>query len=330
MIETSLPLVSVVMPVHNGALYLSDAIKSILSQTYPHFELIIINDGSSDNSEYIINAFNDSRIKYHVFNKQQGIVAALNFGLTLAKGDFIARMDADDISLKHRLAKQVEMLLNNPEIAILGTQYIGINGRSRDLPILHDDIIWHTLNASPFVHPSVMFRTSFIKLNSIRYNVDYQFAEDLALWVECFSLTRMANLNERLIKYRYHNGTHKKHLEQVALLNTKIKTELIKKLIPVLHADDCQRLALCLNRHVTHEYNLMWFKSTLAFFDYVIQVSGGEIKLKQALNNCVWFHLTAKPGLFLELNKELKKRAWISIGIGKTIWLIVKRIMKNN
>jgi glycosyltransferase involved in cell wall biosynthesis len=330
MIETSLPLVSVVMPVHNGALYLSDAIKSILNQTYPHFELIIINDGSSDNSEYIINAFNDSRIKYHVFNKQQGIVAALNFGLTLAKGDFIARMDADDISLKHRLAKQVEMLLNNPEIAILGTQYIGINGRSRALPILHDDIIWHTLNASPFVHPSVMFRTSFIKLNSIRYNVDYQFAEDLALWVECFSLTRMANLNERLIKYRYHNGTHKKHLEQVALLNTKIKTELIKKLIPVLHADDCQRLALCLNRHVTHEYNLMWFKSTLAFFDYVIQVSGGEIKLKQALNNCVWFHLTAKPGLFLELNKELKKRAWISIGIGKTIWLIVKRIMKNN
>jgi glycosyltransferase involved in cell wall biosynthesis len=330
MIETSLPLVSVVMPVHNGALYLSDAIKSILSQTYPHFELIIINDGSSDNSEYIINAFNDSRIKYNVFNKQQGIVAALNFGLTLAKGDFIARMDADDISLKHRLAKQVEMLLNNPEIAILGTQYIGINGRSRALPILHDDIIWHTLNASPFVHPSVMFRTSFIKLNSIRYNVDYQFAEDLALWVECFSLTRMANLNERLIKYRYHNGTHKKHLEQVALLNTKIKTELIKKLIPVLHADDCQRLALCLNRHVTHEYNLMWFKSTLAFFDYVIQVSGGEIKLKQALNNCVWFHLTAKPGLFLELNKELKKRAWISIGIGKTIWLIVKRIMKNN
>jgi glycosyltransferase involved in cell wall biosynthesis len=117
MIETSLPLVSVVMPVHNGALYLSDAIKSILSQTYPHFELIIINDGSSDNSEYIINAFNDSRIKYNVFNKQQGIVAALNFGLTLAKGDFIARMDADDIMHPQKLEKQIEILASKQEFS---------------------------------------------------------------------------------------------------------------------------------------------------------------------------------------------------------------------
>lgn len=328
MLEASKPFVSVVMPVHNGALYLSDAIKSILSQTYSHFELIIINDGSSDESESIVKAFNDSRIKYHVFNQQQGIVSALNYGLTLAKGEYIARMDADDISLKHRLAKQVEMLLKNPDIAILGTQYIGINGRSRALPILHDDIIWHTLNASPFVHPSVMFRTSFIKLNQINYNVNYQFAEDLALWVECFSLTRMANLNERLIKYRYHNGTHQKNMEQVALLNTKIKTELIQKLIPVLQADDCLRLAICLNRHVTHDYSLLWFKNTLTFFDKIIFTTSGEMRLQEALNKCVWFHLTAKPGLFLELNKELKKRAWISIGIRKTIWLIIKRLIK--
>jgi len=330
MIEASHPLVSVVMPVHNGALYLSDAIKSILSQTYRHFEFIIINDGSSDVTESIVISFNDSRIKYHVFTKQQGIVSALNYGLTLAKGDFIARMDADDISLKHRLAKQVDKFLNNADIAILGTQYIGINGRSRSLPVLHDDIIWHTLNASPFVHPSVMFRTSFIKLNNIKYNADYQFAEDLALWVKCSSLTRMANLNERLIKYRYHNGTHKKYLEQVALLNTKIKIELIQKLIPVLDDGDCFKLAVCLNRHLTHEYSLLWFKSTLAFFDDLILKTSGEVRLRQTLNKCVWFHLTAKPGLFLALNKELKKRTWISIGIRKKMWLILKRLIPFN
>ena len=330
MLEASHPLVSVVMPVHNGALYLSDAIKSILSQTYRHLELIIINDGSSDDSESIVKTFNDSRIKYHVFAKQQGIVSALNYGLTLAKGEFIARMDADDISLKHRLAKQVKVLLNNPDIAILGTQYIGINGRSRALPILHDDIIWHTLNASPFVHPSVMFRTSFLKLNNIKYNADYQFAEDLALWVECFPLTRMANLDEPLIKYRYHDGTHKKNIEQVAFLNTIIKTALIKNLIPVLNAEDSNRLAICLNRHVTHEYSLLWFKSTLAFFDKILMETGGEIRLQQALNNCVWFHLTAMPGLFFQLNKELKKRAWINLGIKKTMWLIIKRLIVFN
>ena len=330
MLEASYPLVSVVMPVHNGALFLSDAIKSILKQTYHHFELIIINDGSNDDTEGIVNAFNDSRIKYHVYTKQQGIVSALNYGLTLAEGAFIARMDADDISLKHRLAKQVEMLLNNPDIAILGTQYIGINGRSRALPILHEDIIWHTLNASPFVHPSVMFRTSFLRLNKIQYNTDYQFAEDLALWVECFSLTLMANLDEPLIKYRYHDGTHKKNMEQVAQLNTKIKTGLIKKLIPVLNADDSLRLAICLNRHVTHEYSLLWFKSTLAFFDKVLLETGGAIRLQQALNNCVWFHLTAKPGLFLHLYKELKIRGWIYLGVRKTIWLILKRLIKYN
>jgi glycosyltransferase involved in cell wall biosynthesis len=326
MLSTQQPLVSVVMPVHNAAKYLKEAIKSILYQTYTNFEFIIVNDGSTDSSEQIIKSIVDDRVKYHCFEKQQGIVAALNFGLGIAQGDFIARMDADDISLKHRLEKQVAMMLNNPEIGILGTQYIGINGRSRALPVLHDDIVWHTLNASPFVHPSVMFRADFVRKCNITYASNFQFAEDLAMWVACFSKTRLANLNEPLIKYRYHNGTHKKNLETVAALNTEIKQELIKQLLPGLSALQQLTLANYLNRHVKQAYSIDWFKQVLVFFDEVLLTSGNETRLKKELNKCVWFHLTAYPKLYFKLQPELSSRKWIKLGVVKTVWLWVKSI----
>ncbi len=329
MLNTQQPLVSVLMPVHNAANYLNEAIKSILHQTYTNFEFIIVNDGSTDSSEQIIKSIKDERIKYHFLKEQQGIVAALNFGLGLAQGDFIARMDADDISLKHRLEKQVAMMLNNPEIGILGTQYIGINGRSRALPILHDDIVWHTLNASSFVHPSVMFRGDFVRKYKITYTSTFQFAEDLAMWVECFSKTRLANLNEPLIKYRYHNGTHKKNLETVALLNTEIKQELIKQLLPTLSLLQRLTLANYLNRHVKQAYSINWFKQLLVFFDEVLLASGNETRLKQELNKCVWFHLTACPKLYFKLQPELGSRKWIKLGVAKTIWLVVKNLKIN-
>jgi len=329
MLNTQQPLVSIVMPVHNAAKYLKEAITSILHQTYTNIEFIIVNDGSTDCSEQIIKSMQDDRIKYHFFENQQGIVAALNLGFDLARGDFIARMDADDISLKNRLEKQVAKMLENPEIDILGTQCIGINGRSRPLPVLHDDIVWHTLNASPFIHPSIMFRADFIRKNNLRYEARFQYAEDLALWVACFSKTRLANLNKPLVKYRYHNGTHKKNIEAVAVLNTEIKKQLIKQLLPAISEEQQLTLARYLNRHVKHTYSIDWFKSVLSFFDEVLITTGSEARFKKELNKCIWFHLTACPKLYFKIKPELVAREWIKLGTVKAVWLLVKSLKLN-
>ena len=113
-------LVSVVLPVYNGAKYLRDAIDSMLAQSYANFELIIIDDGSTDDSINIISAFNDPRIRLYS-QENQGLAATLNRGITLAKGAYIARQDQDDVSLPNRLSKQAAFLETNPDYGMVGT-----------------------------------------------------------------------------------------------------------------------------------------------------------------------------------------------------------------
>ena len=108
------PLISVILPVYNGSLYLKESIDSILNQTYTNFELIIINDGSKDNSEEVIKSYNDDRIKY-LSQENRGLAATLNIGIKLTNGIYIARMDQDDISLPERFKKQIFLSLPNYE-----------------------------------------------------------------------------------------------------------------------------------------------------------------------------------------------------------------------
>jgi glycosyltransferase involved in cell wall biosynthesis len=121
--KTILPKVSVVMSVFNSELYLKSAIESILNQSYSNLEFIIINDCSTDNSETIIKSFNDNRIKYIKEFENIGLETALNKNFMLAEGEFIARMDADDIASPDRLKHQVEFLMANGEIDLVGTWY---------------------------------------------------------------------------------------------------------------------------------------------------------------------------------------------------------------
>jgi glycosyltransferase involved in cell wall biosynthesis len=320
------PMVSVVMPVYNAEKYLAEVITSVLNQTFTNFEFIIINDGSNDKSEAIINSYTDTRISYHKFDQQQGIVAALNYGLQLAKGDFVARMDADDVCFENRFEVQVNYLLSNPDVGVLGTQYKGINGKSRSMPIIHDEIVWYLLNASPFVHPSVMFRADFLRSNRIMYDKQFEFAEDLNLWVEHINSTKYANTHNTLIKYRYHNGTHKRNLSRVGELNTQIKIKLIKQLLPELDTDKSSRFAQALNRHIKQNYDLNWFISTLSFFDELVLLTNNKQQLIKELNRCLWFHLTACPSLYLKIRNKLNSYAWVKLSTTQKIWLLLKSV----
>ena len=206
---TCSPIVSVVMPVYNGAAYLREALDSILAQTYKDFEFIIVDDGSTDASPDILREYasQDLRIRI-VSQRNQGVPVALNAGLSIATGRYVARMDADDISFPERLEKQVRYLDVHPEVAVLGTQVINIDANGHQvkyqvrMPCDPLKVACRMVSLWSMYHPSVMFRKDVIlSLGGYR---DIEGGEDLDLWLRVSAKAHLANLQELLFKYRFH------------------------------------------------------------------------------------------------------------------------------
>ena len=201
------PLISVIMPVYNAQKYLGQAIESVLRQTYRNFELIIIDYGSSDDSLKIIKSFSDSRIKIVYHKKNQGIISSLNDGIKESAGKYIARMDADDISLPKRLEKQISFLENNPLVVMCGTwaRVINESGKVVDKnihpPTDGKSIRSYILKHNPFIHPTVMMKKSAFK-DSDWYRNKFKHAEDYELWTRIVFLNEVANIPEELLEYR--------------------------------------------------------------------------------------------------------------------------------
>lgn len=202
------PTVSVVMPVYNGERFLREAIESILSQTFKDFEFIIVNDGSVDSTENILEHYKelDTRIQIHSNEGNQGIISSLNTGCQLAQGKYIARMDADDISMQHRFEKQVEYLDANSDVTILGTaaEIIDENNRSLGYQILPSECNttrWFLIFGNCLMHPTVMIRREPLELLKY-YNPQAYGAEDYDLWVRASDVAQLNNLSDVLFKYR--------------------------------------------------------------------------------------------------------------------------------
>lgn len=210
--------VSVLMPAYNASEHIKEAIDSILEQTFIEFEFLIIDDGSTDSTVDIIKQFDDPRIKLIRNEGNKGLIYSLNYGLELAQGKYIARMDADDIALNTRFEKQVSFLENNPDISILGTAFIFLDTAYEiHHPNYNEEIRIKLLDDGAFAHPTVMMRRDVINLNSIRYNADYKYIEDYQFWVEAaIKNVKMANLDEVLLKYRQHpqQVSHQRYKEQ--------------------------------------------------------------------------------------------------------------------
>ncbi len=168
-------VVSVIMPVYNGAKYLKEAVRSILLQTLPEFELIIIDDCSTDRSTTILEqtAQHDARVRFVRQEKNLGLPGTLNHGLELACGEYIARMDQDDISLPSRLEKQVQYMQMYPDVGICGSWAEIIGERAGEIwryPCSHDEIYARMLFANTLVHSSVIMRTSSIRKHGLQYD----------------------------------------------------------------------------------------------------------------------------------------------------------------
>ncbi len=202
-------LVSVIMPAYNAEKYIAQAIESILGQTYKDFELIIINDCSCDRTEEIILSYDDPRIVYVKNEQNLGVAKTLNVGLEIAKGEYIARMDADDMSLPQRFAKQVAFLNANEDVAVLGTNVETFNetgtictGWSATDP---EQMKVDMLFACGLAHPSVMMRTNVIRQLG-GYAPDYHGLEDYELWCRVLEKHQITTLPDILLRYRVHGG----------------------------------------------------------------------------------------------------------------------------
>jgi glycosyltransferase involved in cell wall biosynthesis len=208
------PRVSVVMSVYNGERFLREAVESILNQTFTDFEFIIVDDASTDETPKILESFNDKRIKVVRNQEKKERSFSRNIAIGMAKGEFIAIMDADDISLPNRLSHEIDFMSSNKEIGVLGTRIeiideMGkkIEGISwhRGFPSEPEVINWYLLFETPIMHPSVMIRKSLL-LETGGYSENDVLAEDYELWIRMAKITRLANLDEELVLYRWHSA----------------------------------------------------------------------------------------------------------------------------
>lgn len=226
-----MPRVSVLMPVYNASQFLKQAIDSIIAQILPDWELVIINDGSTDKSKSIIEEYNDRRIRYYENESNLGLIETLNKGFSLCSGEFIARMDADDISLSERLEKQVLFMQNNPHYAMCGgqAQIVDNNGtiKGKIFNLCDNDYLKINLLFSvPFVHPSVMIRSDIAK--QYQFDKSFKHAEDYDLWCRIANNYKVANIADTILQYRWHttNVSVANAKEQDEVKATIIKREL--------------------------------------------------------------------------------------------------------
>jgi glycosyltransferase involved in cell wall biosynthesis len=258
-------LVSVVLPVYNGRCTLSESIESLISQVGITTEIIVLDDGSTDDSLDIISSFTDSRLRV-IRHKNMGLAKTLNKGVALARGHFIARQDQDDLILPNRLAKQTSFLNINPKVAIVGTwaQIYSEDmptSRYHRHPSSNDALQLELLFDNPFVHSSMMIRADVLRdVGGYSEDIARQPPEDYELWSRIARKYSVANLPEVLTVYREVDGSMSRKGDNPFLKNViRISSENLQhRLYPIYSINECSALS-----ELYHLGGKQGFKSTL-------------------------------------------------------------------
>lgn len=219
--------ITVLMPAYNAEAYINEAIESILTQTYSHFEFLIIDDGSTDNTPNIIRSYHDPRIRLICHENNMGIKNVLNEGIELSSNELIARMDADDISHPWRLEKQVDYLLKHPDCAMVSSRAKVID-KERNFKCAYDPYKmdpYYALNFDCYIcHPTVVFRKSCVQAVG-QYSME--FSEDFDLWWKLSRVYRIHILEEPLLLYRIHDQNYSKVKKRIEYDNAE--QEIVKR-----------------------------------------------------------------------------------------------------
>jgi glycosyltransferase involved in cell wall biosynthesis len=205
------PLVSVLLAVHDDARYLRQALDSVLTQTLEDLELIVVDDASTDATPSVLGEVDDPRLTRLRNERQLGLAASLNRGLDRASGKYVARLDADDVALPDRLRLQVEQLAGGARTAVVGSAIVdlddnGQRGRTHAMPRGTRPLRWHALFSSPFFHPTVLVDREALERHGLRYDPEFLESEDYDLWTRLLDFAEGDNLREPLVLKRVHAG----------------------------------------------------------------------------------------------------------------------------
>ncbi len=203
----SLPLISVLIPVFNGMPYLPETIESILNQSFRQFEIIALDDGSTDTSAEFLSSIRDDRLRIERLSRG-GLSVALNHGLNVARAPMVARIDADDVALPDRFQLQYDFLAAHPDCVALGCQSLHVNEKGERIgegryPATPLAIRWEALFRSPILHPGSMYRRQDV-LAVGGYRKEFDVAEDYDLWTRLLTRGTLGNLPQQLLRYRVH------------------------------------------------------------------------------------------------------------------------------
>jgi glycosyltransferase involved in cell wall biosynthesis len=216
-----MPHISVLLSVLNGAKFVADAVQSILAQSYSDFEFIIVDDGSTDRTLTILQSFADPRIQIIRNEANIGLARSLNKALDFARGEFIARIDADDFSPPERFAKQLQFLLDHPQIDVVGSDMVevdehGVRIREKKFPRTPEEVRRTMFVHNPLAHSAVMMRASVLKKVG-GYDPNFHHTEDYDLWLRIAKTGEIANIPQPLLTRRLHsaNVTYAGEIEMV-------------------------------------------------------------------------------------------------------------------
>ena len=201
-----MPEVSVIMPAYNCEAFIGESVESILKQSFTDFEFIIIDDASTDKTVEMIRGYNDPRIILLVKPGNTGYTDSLNMAIRLAKGKYIARMDADDIALVNRFEVQYRFLEKNKDTLVVGSHYkiIGTD-TTIHLPVTYDEVKITAMMHVPVAHPTAFIRKEVFTKYAFRYDKNFEPAEDYDLWCKVLEKGKIENIDEVLLLYRHHN-----------------------------------------------------------------------------------------------------------------------------
>ncbi len=232
------PRVSVLLPAWNSSAYVEEAVASILAQTFGDFELLVLDDGSTDGTADRVLAMGDSRLKVFRNPVQLGLSGILNVGLALAEGEYVARMDSDDIAAPDRLALQVALLDSRPEVTVCGAdlEMFGDATGLSDAPVADCDIKALFLEAARNIYdPTAMFRRDFVMKHRIRWNQAYVSGGDLAFWIDCMRAGAVfTNVKKPLLRYRRYPTALSRNAAGTASAIHRIREGLIADFYPHL------------------------------------------------------------------------------------------------
>lgn len=275
-----MPRISVVLPVYNGAAFIRESIESVINQTFKDFELIVIDDGSEDSTAEIVDSFSDKRICFHRLVKNSGSAVATNEGYLRATGEFIAHIDADDIAMPDRLARQLEFLSEHRDVVVMGGAmqvFGGPNDGVAVAPQLDSMIKTCFLpGADNIYNPTAMIRKSFLDRQELRCDPELNRAFDWGLWVEIMWRGGIfSNCSEPVTKYRIHPGQQSNKMEEMRPDLARVRCRVIALFFPDISATDRAIL----------EPLLQWVcppPVAVNQFDYALAVLDQALSFKQA------------------------------------------------